>query len=89
MILLLDTGGKFFTVRNLIVGLSRAPLGTGVRIPPPGAEEIWIAGMPHVAEEVDKKAEPEVFQPEIVEDFAGLLAPFQRFKAFLTKLFTL
>ena len=67
LILLLDTANRHFSVRNLIVGLSRSPLGRGVRIPPPGAENIWLVGMPHVPEEVDTKAEPEVFQPEIVE----------------------
>ena len=68
LILLLDTNNKFFNVRNLIVGLSRGPLGCRVKIPPRGAEDIWVAGLPHVADEVDKKAEPEVFEPEIVDE---------------------
>ena len=67
VILLLDTGNKHFTVRNLIVGLSRSPLGKMVMIPPLGPENIWLAGKPHVPEEVDTQAEPEVFQPEMVE----------------------
>ena len=68
LILLLDTNNKYFNVRNLIVGLSRGPLGSMVKIPPRGAEEIWVAGLPHVDDEVDKKAEPEVFQAEVVDE---------------------
>ena len=55
-------------MRNLIVGLSRGPLGRMVKIPPRGAEEIWVAGLPHVDDEVDRKAEPEVFQAEVVDE---------------------
>ena len=68
LILLLDTNNKYFNVRNLIVGLSRGPLGTMVKIPPRGAEDIWVAGLPHVEDEVDRKAEPEVFEAEVVDE---------------------
>jgi hypothetical protein len=67
-VLLLDTASVFFTNRNLIVGVSRAKEGQQVKIPTPGQEQIWLAGMPNVPEEVDKGAPEEDFEPEEVEE---------------------
>ena len=70
-ILLLDTGNHFFTVRKLIVGLSRTPRGNKVKVPMPGQEQIWLADMPAVPDEVDIAAPQEVFEPEAVEEYQG------------------
>ena len=67
-VLLLDTASTFFTNRNLIVGVSRAKEGRQVKIPTPGQEQIWLAGMPNVPEEVDRGAPEEDFEPDEAEE---------------------
>ena len=55
-ILLLDTASKHFTTRNLIVGISRAPLGSQIKIPTVKDEEDLMKRLPVVPDEVDREA---------------------------------
>jgi len=70
-ILLLDSTSKHFTVRNLIVGISRAPLGSQIKIPSVQEEEDFMHGLENVEDEVDLGAPAEEFQEEDVEEYEG------------------
>ena len=70
-IMLLDTHHMFYTNRELIVGISRAKEGCQVKIPTVGKEQIWLADMPDVPDEVDQNAPEDVFEPEEVDEFPG------------------
>ena len=63
-LLLLDTGSRHFTVRNLIVGISRVPLGSQVKIPTVQEEEAFMHRLPEVPDEIKKEAEPEEFEED-------------------------
>ena len=51
-ILLLDTGHMYYTVRNLIVGISRASRGSQVMIPSRECERRFLESLPVVPDEV-------------------------------------
>ena len=70
-ILVLDTANRFFTNRNLMVGISRAKEGRAVKIPTPDQEAVWLAAMPEVPDEVEKSAPEEDFEPENFDPAAG------------------
>jgi hypothetical protein len=70
-ILLLDSTSKHFTVRNLIVGISRAPRGSQIKIPSVQEEEDFVHGLDEVPDEVDLGAQAEEFQEEDVEEYEG------------------
>jgi hypothetical protein len=67
-LLLLDNNSKHFTVRNLIVGISRAPLGSQIKIPSLREEGAFMQRLPDVPDEVDKNAAEEVFEEDDVEE---------------------
>ena len=69
-IILLDTNSQHFNVRNLIVGISRAPLGSQIKIPTQKQEMAFMERLPDVPDEIDKNAPEELFEADD-EDIFG------------------
>ena len=69
-IMLLDTNSQHFNVRNLIVGISRAPLGSQIKIPTQKQEMAFMERLPDVPDEIDKNAPEELFEADD-EDIFG------------------
>ena len=68
--MLLDTNSQHFNVRNLIVGISRAPLGSQIKIPTQKQEMAFMERLPDVPDEIDKNAPEELFEADD-EDIFG------------------
>jgi hypothetical protein len=56
-LLLLDSGGQHFTLRHLIVGLSRVTCGSLVHLPTPQQEAAFLRSMPAIPEESPMREE--------------------------------
>ena len=71
VVAMLDTGHRHFSVRHLIVGISRVPKGSDLMIPTAAAEAEFSAKLTYIPEEQpngEEVDEPEADDPEAESD---------------------
>ena len=71
VVVMLDTGHKHFSVRHLIVGISRVPRGSDLMIPCQASEAVYTAGLTYIPDEPmndEETDEPEGDEAESESD---------------------